>query len=105
MTNLTKYSVPLLYSRNKNQAYKDAVIKSSTALLLFLKQQQLIASEPLDGNGDLKLDFVVRESDLTPEGLELFKKAVPAWLRGLDRGKNPEDISALSKSLDEIRQR
>lgn len=105
MVDLTKYSVPTLYSRNKNLSYKEGVIARATPLLVFLKQQDLISKDPLDENGSLKLDFIIKESDLTPEGLELFKKAVPAWMRGTDRGRDPDDTSSLMKALNEIREK
>ncbi|WP_373233282.1 hypothetical protein [Cohnella sp.] len=102
MVDLTKYSVPLLYSRSKNLDYKKSIIETSTSLLLFLKQQGMIADDPLDEYGALKLDFIVKESDLTSEGIELFKKAIPAWLRKLDRGGKPDDTSSLLVALEEI---
>lgn len=103
MVDLTKYSVSLLYSRSKNLDYKKSIKESSTSLLVFLKEQGLITDDPLDEHGVLKLDFIVKESDLSPEGIELFKEAIPAWLRKLDRGINPEDTSFLLGALDEIR--
>ncbi|AJW65130.1 hypothetical protein VO54_03704 [Elizabethkingia miricola] len=105
MIDLTKYSVSTLYSRNKSRSYKESIIARSTALLLFLKNNNLISKDPIDENGNLKLDFIVKESDLTLEGLELFKKAIPSWMRGTDRGRDPEDISSLLRALGKIRKK
>lgn len=103
MVDLTKYSVPLLYSKSKNLDYKKSIIETSTSLLVFLKEQGLITDDPLDEHGALKLDFIVKESDLSSEGIELFKGAVASWLRKLDRGGNHGDTSSLQIALDEIR--
>ncbi|MBV7566010.1 hypothetical protein [Pseudomonas sp. PDM27] len=103
MVDFTKYSVPMLYSRNKNLEYKQHVIDASMALLGFLWREGLIANKPFDDAGGLKMDFIVKLSDLSPEGVELFKKAVPAWLQKVDRGGDRSDVVGLEKELKKIR--
>lgn len=103
MVDLTKYSVPMLYSRSKNLEYKESIIEKSVSLLSFLKREGLIKNEPFDADGNLDMTFILRQSDLAPDGLELFKKAIPAWLGKLDRGLAATDVSYLEKALREIR--
>ncbi|WP_199900110.1 hypothetical protein [Caldalkalibacillus mannanilyticus] len=83
MVDLTKYSVSLLYSRSKNLDYKKSIKESSTSLLVFLKEQGLITDDPLDEHGVLKLDFIVKESDLSPEGSSYSRKPYPLGCESL----------------------
>jgi len=103
MKDFTKYSVPMLYSRNKNLEYKQHIIDTSTALLGFLWREGLIVKKPFDDAGNLKMDFIVKLSDLGPEGIELFKKAIPAWLQKNDRGGDRSDVGGLERGLKKIR--
>lgn len=103
MVDLVKFSVPLLYSRNKNLEYKSNIIEMSTSLLGFLKQENLIKTEPFTTSGDLKMDFELRESEITPDGLKMFKDAIPKWWKKIDQGLDRSDIEYLKASLKKIR--
>ncbi|MFZ0153324.1 hypothetical protein [Pseudomonas sp.] len=103
MVDFTKYSVPMLYSRNKNLEYKQHIIESSTALLGFLWREGVIVNNPFDDAGNLKMDFILKLSDLSPEGVGLFKKAIPMWLQKNDRGGDRSDVGGLEKELKKIR--
>ena len=103
MVDFTKYSVPMLYGRSKNLEYKRHVIEISTALLGFLWREGLVVKVPFDDAGGLKMDFIVKLSDLSSEGEELFKKIVPAWLQKIDRGGDRSDVTGLEKELKKIR--
>jgi hypothetical protein len=103
MIDFTKYSVPMLYSRNKNLEYKKQIIESSKALLGFLKREGLITKEPFEDDGALKMDFELKLSDLSPQGVELFAKAVPLWLTKNDQGGDRSDVGLLEKALKKIK--
>ena len=103
MVDLIKFSVPLLYSRNKNLQYKEDVIKMSTALSKFLKDEGVISNAPFTESGELKKDFEIRESDLTEDGVELFKSAIHKWWRKIDAGLDASDVSYLKSELNKIR--
>ncbi|KPY87361.1 hypothetical protein RA263_27385 [Pseudomonas syringae pv. tagetis] len=103
MLDLVKFSVPLLYSRNKNLQYKENIIQMSTALLKFLKDENLICTTPFTESGELKKDFEIRESDLTEEGVELFKSAIHKWWKKIDAGLDRSDVSFLKSELEKIK--
>ncbi|MCG8711054.1 hypothetical protein JHU04_004403 [Brenneria sp. 4F2] len=106
-TDFTLYSIPTLITRNKSKEYQESVILTATSLFKFFKENQLFVDiEPFDGNGELKLDTVLKKSNVTEEGLELFKNVVDGWENYLARSTAPnkyENISRLEKGLAKIR--
>lgn len=107
MTNddLELHSVPDLLSANRSRAWHDRIINISTALMRFFKDNDLLrGAEPFDGSGTLKEDFVLMKSNLTDDGYELFRRAVQAWLKFVDRGGKVENVSRLEKGLAQLRE-
>lgn len=104
----TLLDLPMLLTRNKNKWWQDPIIQSSIALLGFLKKHELLIDvEPFDEQGNLKTDTVVKMSNVTPEGLELFKAAVNGWYDYLARSTVPtkyQNVSRLEKGLAKIRE-
>jgi len=102
------HNIPLFLNANKSKDYHEQIIRLSTSLLMFLKENNLlINAEPFESNGDLKIDFVLMRSNVTNDGLELFKKDVPGWCKYLDKSTVPnkyENISRLEKGLAKIRE-
>lgn len=103
MTDLVKFSLPLLLSRNKNLQYKKNIMDMSVSLLRFLESENLISISPFTDSGELKSDFELRESQFAEEGLELFKRAVPKWWNKIDRGLDRSDVTYLESELLKIR--
>ncbi|MCX8642513.1 MULTISPECIES: hypothetical protein [unclassified Gilliamella] len=104
----TLHNLPMLLTRNKNKWWLDSVMQSSTALLSFLKKHELlIGVEPFDEQGNLKTNTVIKKSNLTPDGLELYKTAVDGWYNYLDRSTvadKYQNVSRLEKGLAKIRE-
>jgi hypothetical protein len=98
----TLCNVPIMVSRNKSKEYEHQVIARYTILMGFMKRHSLILKEPFDEAGNLKKDLIVKKSDVTENGLELFKKAVPAWHVYVDKGGNVENVSKLEKALEKM---
>ncbi|WP_338922970.1 hypothetical protein V0M98_12800 [Pseudomonas silesiensis] len=95
----TLCSIPMLASRNKSTAYQEQVVLRYTVLMQFLKSHSLIDLEPFDSGGNLKMDLILKKSDTTAQGLELFKKAIPAWHAYVDKGGDVNNTSKLEKAL------
>ncbi|MEB6587828.1 hypothetical protein MXM82_01555 [Pseudomonas asiatica] len=95
----TLCSIPMLLSRNKSEAYQRQVVDRYTAIMNFLWSKKLIKLNPFDDKGGLRLDLVIKKSDVTSECLELFKKAIPAWHSFVDKGGKVEDVSRLERAL------
>jgi hypothetical protein len=69
----------------------------------FLQQNGLVRT-PLLHSLDAVIDtFAIRKSDLTDEGFALMKKAYDKWVKALDRGSEPQDVSILEKMLLKMR--
>lgn len=99
------HSVPRLLEANKSKTYHCQVLNLSTVLMRFYRDHGLLTgADPFDSNGEIKRDFVLMKSNVTEEGLELFKKAVQGWLRFVDKGGNTENISRLEKGLAQLRE-
>ena len=59
--------------------------KLNSFIWFFKKHELLIDVEPFDEEGNLKTDTVLKKSNLTPEGQELFDIAVDGWFDYLAR--------------------
>jgi len=104
MIDYVKYDLKMLLSRNKSLTYQEAILRDGKTLMAFLKENGLITVDPFDESGDIKKDLIVRQSDLTDEGIKLFAGPIKKWWGVLDRGGKPENISLLKKGLDQIRE-
>ncbi len=61
--------------------------------------------EPYDEQSHIKLSLKTYYSNLTEDGVELFKKPVRNWWKAHDRGTSIEKITILEKGLEKIRNR
>ena len=102
-TDFTLCSLPMLYSRNKNRTYQERITRSLTALLTFMKATDLFAKDPFNSDGSLNRDFVLKQSEVTAEGVEMFRKVVPGWFNYLDKGGTVDNLTRLEKGLEKIR--
>lgn len=98
----TLCNISIMVSRNKSKDYERQVISRYTVLMGFLKKHSLILKEPFDESGNLMTDLIVKKSDVTEKGLELFKKAVPAWHSYVDKGGDVENVTRLEKALEKM---
>lgn len=102
------HNIPILLSANRSKEFRSQIIRSTTSLLKFFKENQLLINvEPFDSEGNLKTDFVLMKSSVTEDGYELYKKDVQDWFRYLDRSvaeNKYENISRLEKGLAKIRE-
>lgn len=103
MVDLIKYSLPILINANKNKTYRERVKSNGEKLMQFLKKNNLIKIDPFNDNGEIKENLEVKQSELTEEALELFKKAIPSWWNYLDKGGDPDNMNILEKALAKIR--
>lgn len=75
-----------------------------TPLLNFFKEVGLIRSEVLlDENKDW-LEFELKMSDFTEEGLELLMCCHDQWLDAIARGSSPSNISLWQRQLIRLRE-
>ena len=90
----------LLLNRSNNIDYKEGIIKSTISLMNFLKKNDLlIGIDPFNEDGSIKENIVIRKSNVTDEGFQLFVKPVNNWWNALDRGTHPEKVTILENGL------
>ncbi len=98
------YSYPSLLNANKSKDYQDRIYLTTKILVDFLYQNNLLVNiDPFNEVGEVKEDLVLFASNLTDDGLELFKKPVRNWLSAHDRGTKIEKITILEKGLAKIK--
>ncbi|WP_249228562.1 DNA polymerase III [Veillonella sp. oral taxon 158] len=72
----------------------------SIALMTFLKNNNLLVDiDPFNEDGSIKEDLIIRKSNVTNEGFQLFVKPVNNWWNALDRGTPPEKVTILENGL------
>ena len=94
----------LLLNRSNDIDYKEGIIKSTISLMNFLITNKLLIDvDPFNEDGSIKEDIVIRKSNVTDEGFQLFVKPVNNWWDALDRGTPPEKVTILENGLKKIR--
>jgi len=91
-------------SGSKDVDYQEAIKKMSLSLMKFLIENDLLVDiNPFNQDGSVKKDLVIKKSNLTDEGFQLFVKPVNNWWDALDRGTPPEKVTILENGLKKIR--
>ncbi len=101
---ITLFNFQTFWEANTDEDYREDTIRMSIALMTFLKRNDLLVDiEPFNEDGSIKRDLIIRKSDVTDEGFQLFVKPVNSWWDALDRGTPPEKITILRNGLRRIR--
>lgn len=91
-------------SGSKDIDYQEAIKKMSLSLMKFLIENDLLVDiNPFNLDGSVKKDLIIKKSNLTDEGFQLFVKPVNNWWNALDRGTSPEKVTILENGLKKIR--
>lgn len=91
-------------SGSKDVDYQEAIKKMSLSLMKFLIENDLLVDiNPFKQDGSVKKDLIIKKSNLTDEGFQLFVKPVNNWWNALDRGTSPEKVTILENGLKKIR--
>lgn len=91
-------------SGSKDIDYQEAIKKMSLSLMKFLIENDLLVDiNPFNQDGAVKKDLIIKKSNLTDEGFQLFVKPVNNWWNALDRGTPPEKVTILENGLKKIR--
>ena len=87
-------------SGSKDIDYQEAIKKMSLSLMKFLMENDLLVNiNPFNQDGSVKKDLIIKKSNLTDEGFQLFVKPVNNWWNALDRGTPPEKVTILENGL------
>lgn len=91
-------------SGSKDIDYQEAIKKMSLSLMKFLIENDLLVDiNPFNQDGSVKKDLIIKKSNLTDKGFQLFVKPVNNWWNALDRGTPPEKVTILENGLKKIR--
>ena len=91
-------------SGSKDIDYQEAIKKMSLSLMKFLIENDLLVDiNPFNQDGSVKKDLIIKKSNLTDEGFQLFVKPVNNWWNALDRGTPTEKVTILENGLKKIR--
>lgn len=97
-----QYNYQSMLKRSKNLTYRAEITEMTEVLMRFLKDNELIRSDPFNEDGSLKSDLVLRRSDLSDTGNSLFEQFFPKWSAFIDRGGDAKDTKILSAGLKKI---
>lgn len=103
------YDVAIFLKANSDDDYQELVINLNTSFFNFLYNNGLLINvNPFDEQGNLKLDTKVNVSNLTDEGMQLFKNGtIDGWFDYIDRSTVPNkynNIKRLEKGLAKLRE-
>ncbi|WP_024468253.1 hypothetical protein [Treponema pedis] len=84
------------------QIDKDNILISCRNLLRFSYEKGLLQENPFDEQGDLKIDTVIRESDLTEMGKQIFDDLADKWFAYTDRTQKYDNIIMLEKYFNKL---
>lgn len=102
---LTLFDLKVFLNANKSEWWQNYYIEMSTILSRFLMDNDLLVDiMPFDETGNIQLDLAIKQSNLTIEGVELFKKTIPNWYKSHERGAEVSKISILEKGLKKIKE-
>lgn len=104
VTDFELHNVSILLTLNKSVEYRGQVMAISDVLVKFLMGNDLLVNiDPYNEGGGIREDLVIKVSNVTPEGFELFKKVIPGWMQFIDKGGKIGNISRLEKGLAALR--
>lgn len=98
MTDSRLWDTKVFLAASKNKSYRHDVRTSISVLVEYFSKHQLFNCE-IDADDHT----VIRQSDLTPDGLKVWEMAFDRWANGHDRGKDIEDVSVFDKALAKVR--
>lgn len=67
-------------------------------------KKRMLITEPFQEDGSLKADLIIRSSDLTELGNQLFKEVVPKWFAYIDRGGDVHKVTTRVKGLHKLQE-
>ena len=74
---ITLFNFRTFWEANADEDYREDTIRMSIALMTFLKNNNLLVDiDPFNEDGSIKEDIIIRKSNVTDEGFQLFVKPV-----------------------------
>lgn len=86
-----------------NPESRERIHERTWAFADFLQRNGLVTHRLASGISDMNDDFEIKRSDVTDEGFELIRSAYDKWVRRIDRGTPPSNVSTLENALRKLR--
>lgn len=99
---MLQYNYQSMLRRSKNLTYRAQVTEMTSVLMRFLKDNELIRSNPFNEDASLKTDLIVRRSDLSDTGNSLLDQFFPKWSDFIDRGGDAKNTKILTAGLKKL---
>jgi hypothetical protein len=102
MNDTVLVNVKILVNANLRQFDKNNTTIACSNLLRFAFDKGLLIRSPFSEKGDLSIDTIIRESDLTEKGKVIFDDLADKWFSYTDRTSKFDNISILEKWYNKI---
>lgn len=93
----------IFWSASKSKSYRAGIKQTFETLVGFLQSNDLVTRTLLPEGAEIDGTFVIRRSDLTDEGYELYQRVEQRWFNAIDKGVAPTDTAILEKALKKLR--
>lgn len=91
--------MPTDLARSKNKDYQENLMQCRKSLYVFLYKSGLLLTNPLNSDESLSRTLEIYSTDLTPAGLNLFRKPVQAWYKARSKDRNYANLTILEKAI------
>lgn len=102
MKDIILLNTKMLIAAYIRQVDKDNILLACKNLLLFSYEKKLLLKSPFDERGDLNIDTVIKESDLTDLGKQLFDDLADQWFTYTDRTQKYDNVAILEKYFNKL---
>jgi hypothetical protein len=86
-----------------NPEPRSSIIKRFFSIVSFLHREGLLVRQLVQDICEIDDDFAIRSSDVNETGMALLRAAYDKWLRKIDKGMDPCDVTLLERHLKAIR--
>jgi hypothetical protein len=85
-----------------NTETREHIWRRFFTITLFLQDNGLVVRRLLNSEDEITEDFQIHSSDLTEVGMAFMRAAYDKWLKRLDKGADPTDLSLLEKYFRKV---
>jgi hypothetical protein len=97
------YNLGFMLGASKRTEHRQACRDQCSALVSFLQDNGLVSTQLVAAGATLTDDFVLRESQLTEQGVLFVRSALRPWLAAQEKSRNKKDVALLASRLNALR--
>jgi len=88
-----------------NPESKEHIKKRFFSVVTFLQDNGLVVRQLAENLSDIDDEFSIDTADLTEDGMALMEKDYDKWLRKVDKGMDPMDVTIFQRSLKKLKEK